>query len=278
MGGQWKRQADAKAPAGTRINWGHPLARGLVAYAPLNEQASQIRDLVRNYTGSAISTIAWTASPGGMGLRDPSNSDTGGNIFLMQSPLSGLVDATFISWVYLLSSWTGSQEVLGFGRWDEGFTYVINRKSNSTQSRCIIAMSTTSPDLTVTDGMTTTGRHCVAWVLKASVLSCYINGVAVGGTSTGSGTIVSHASGLGLFTANGPAGSMLNLSSAVGLAAGIYNRALSVHELEALTASPYAVLQAERPRSQFFEIVGRTTKNTRSAPLGIEVGMNWRGH
>lgn len=38
------------------------------------------------------------------------------------------------------------------------------------------------------------------------------------------------------------------------------------------------VTQGQLAHVEVEQVTGRTTRNTRSAPLGVEVGMNWRGH
>ena len=237
------------------IGWGHPLTRGLVTYVPLSEGGGSGHDLVRGVVGSSLANLLWQTGATGSGLRDPAANQNGGNLFAGLNPLAGLTNATVISWLYQIAGWSAAKETLGFARWEVSSTFLMNRKdASATTSHCILTMSTTNADLTVTDGMTVTGQqHCIAWVLSNLVLSCYIDGFQVGGTATGVGTITSNPTdGYALFAGGtSGAGSQENLTSAVGLAGGLYNRALSAAELLWLTAEPYDFLQPVIRRRYF---------------------------
>lgn len=66
-----------KPPAGTPINWSHPITNGLVAYWPFNEGAGAPRDIAHNRNHTAITgNITWVQGPGGLGMDFP-NAGTG---------------------------------------------------------------------------------------------------------------------------------------------------------------------------------------------------------
>ena len=231
------------------LDWSHPLTIGLGVYVPLIERAGVPRNLVTGLPLTAPVGHTWQPSPSDVGLRD-ATAGTNGGLSLAPTPdlLSGLSSCTLVSWLHQIATWSGTNESLGFAEW--GFsTSVLNRKNTSaTDSRCIITLSTTNADLTVTDGMTIGNRYCLAWVLNNAVLSCYINGKQVGGTSTGVGTISAMPNRLALFSGDAGGVSQLNLTSAVGLAGAIYTRALSQQELLWHTLEPYAMLKPVAPR------------------------------
>ncbi len=238
-----------KPPAGARINWAHPLARGLGAYCYLPEGSGPGTELVSGEKATALVNLGWVGSSRGVGLTAPSDVASDEHRFASIDPLVGLASATILSWLDVIDPAfpdLGNQ-CLGFGRWDGGALNILNR-AGTTSARCEINMSTTNSNLTVTHGMTT-GFQSLAWVLTDQVLSCWVNGRQVTGTSTGVGTIVSAVGGYNLFAGST---SLATLADAVGLGAALYTRALSEEELLWYHTEPYAVLLSQSPSAKYF--------------------------
>lgn len=70
-----KRYRDRKPPVGSQINWGHPLARGLVGCWLMNEGGGNIlNDLVGKRV--PIGTSIWQPTPKGIGNRGTNSGNT----------------------------------------------------------------------------------------------------------------------------------------------------------------------------------------------------------
>jgi hypothetical protein len=160
---------------------------------------------------------------------------------------------------------------------DDNFTTRVHQlRFNASDQANLIVFNTAGSNFQITGGSLVTGEFSlIATVSGSGGMNLYLNGVSVG-TNTATGTVQS------LLTAQRFAISKAGFQPFTGTLylVGIWNRALSSAEAWQLHNDPYASLFLLPKQRVIAPQVagGRTTKNTRSVPLGVEVGMNWRGH
>ncbi len=256
-----------KPPLGAEVDWGHPLARGLIGCYPINEGAGpQVIDLAyRNDAafagaGSKRAASVWGSCWEGTG--GPNFSGTTDYILAPHSAkydsLSGLTVAVLAKNHKSAIASTGSEylsSMMGSGRDEWSFYWSQNEDVNF-----LVDNGTTTGTAVYTDGITDTKWHWHVGTYDGANVRVYVDGV-VGGTSPAlTGNIYNStfpfAIGVGEYASND--------ASWDGLIAACYafNRALSIAEIARLIAEPFCFLRVPKRRTIVFVAGGGAETKT----------------
>lgn len=249
-----------KPPPGARIDWGHPLAQGLVFASVVNPQGGMPVDLVTGAQGAAANgvtawgqkaytevqftkassqSVKWPAS--GPYMAVPSVGLSAMVVGFHTAPTTSSLD-TF------LSNQSGNK---GFGLFCHGgpiFGYTNNIGSGT--------LTSAGPDLTA-------GREYVilgTYSRPASLLTCYLDGVV---RSSGACSLTLVAPGQGPEMGHSGGGDLGNSYTNGGVGLGyIWHRALSADEAQWLRAEPYAFIAPPAPKVFYMGFNGAGTPVT----------------
>ena len=251
-----------KPPAGSEVDWGHPLARGLRRRWLLNEgSGSRVNDVCRSTAGALVNTPGW--SRGGLQFTTAlSQYVLGGNQGDVQQ-LFSTEDWTIFGKII----WRSANGGL-ICKYPPAYLMTYDYKSLA----CIIyngAVSIIGLQQSATDLPLENDPTEFAWtVQRQGVSTFYIRG-QVSGTPA---DISSHAAEIWPTAANlvlGARDETAGYNTVDMQHAGIYNRALTPHEVAWLHAEPYSMIQA--PGARFWSFASRLTRGP--AFVGDIAGM-----
>lgn len=177
--------------------------------------------------------------------------------------------------------------------WDSGGTNqamtVVNSQKENTWSRYIYIFGLLAPatgNLTLAVSWTTSasGRiNCVAFngANQTNIATAFTNAANANNTTANPSQAITTSSGdatvCGLMASNGPSAESQTLIMRTSSGHGSSTYALSSGSSDTHSWTLGAITWGLAGIRVNQVAAGRVTKNTCSAPLGVEVGMNWRG-
>jgi hypothetical protein len=210
---------------------------------------------------------AWTVDQRGTALQ----LDGSGYISVPDSPSLSLVSGSVLAWVYVTSINVGSSAGI-FGKGNLGtFTPIIAVEMDGAAGHPLNFYLGNNTSYGAINGTTATPTltwfHAgITW--DGTTYKLYLNAKEeASGSQTRIPNTTGHAAEIGKGGSNVLNGRVNDVR--------VYNRALATGELLAIYADPYAMY---RLRPQMWAAgaevaAGRTTKNIRSHPLGVDLGM-----
>jgi len=232
-----------KPPYGSvEIDWGHPLAQGLVLYAPMNNGAGVPSLLTPGALTVVGSALAWTGSPVGLGV-----VGDGASAYSIPAPITSY-PFTMASWFRVTADGAAlALLTLADTAGTTNYHYLVARMADGDQlhMRTYNGTAATGTVGKIVLGVDYFGAGVVE---SAEARWAYLNGI-VGATQTTSKTPTS----LDTFGV----GAVVHSSSTAHFVGNIYgsaiwSRALSVADLSWLYADPYCFLRPVIRRSYGF--------------------------
>lgn len=236
-----------RPPAGAQIDWGHPLAQGIVACALTNEQGGLPVDIARphafSFTGGpswglSLRGVGWqnaAAGNGGFGWATSEFVPTNGVTFMLRKFKT---DATARTVGFGVATSTDGERCGGFLPYSDGTVY-WDFGGSTGNNRISKAGLTFKDDL----------WHFVAGTRGMSITQNGIE-VAVSGTA-----VTRTATTTNAFSLDGLGGDELLLPGSDACVVGpgvVWNRELSLEERVWLNAEPYAFIAPPAPRILYF--------------------------
>lgn len=245
-----KTEYPSKPPIGAQIDWGHPLARKMIACLLINESGgNNIVDLCRGLKLTfANSTTSWDRSYKGIGIRHDANGE-GANVL---APSYLKIDATISEYTIM---WGG----IPLGATPNGQAEIFGISYDNAASPPYLCMMVGIKNdssgwfgdnefgsLWYTDmnaGTIGFGRYgTLAYTHKGAFANCYLNGKL--------GSLVSKWGATYSATSYFSIGDFKNFNkntNALSLYGYIWERKLSQKEILQIHASPYCFLKAPEP-------------------------------
>lgn len=240
-----RRHYSASKPhGGARVDFGHPLAQGLVTCIPLLEAQGGISDLVRR-EGVTEGKPVWTAGQRGAGI-SPTNDN---GPYLNFDPFVGLASMSIFSAFEITGARSASHNWGGIGVWQIGATSILIRSESSTTTRAIIAFSGGNIDTGGRTDSYVVGNNSIAVVVASASLTLWCNAVQIGAPVAGSGTKTAMpATPYWVYSGDG---SLDGIAPHIGQAVYGWDRALTRDEIAWLHAEPFAFLSPAVARTYF---------------------------
>jgi hypothetical protein len=243
------RWRETKPPLGARVNWGHPLARGLIAAVPANEPGGPMYDLVSGLAMQPNASPTRAFSAAGLASRH----DAAARGFLATAAPSHRVSYP----ITLFACFTrAGSPATGSGVF--GITHNLTDASPFTSA--ILALSSTnifgysndsSNIATVSASLTADGLYRVAAVLTSPQRRIYVNDMRTAAGTTTS-TIGGPSYGTAAQLCVGHYAGTSRTSNILFHYGFIWNRELSVDELDAVKANPFALYLPARMPATFY--------------------------
>lgn len=228
----------SKPPLGSQINWGHPLAKGLVGCWLMNEGAGGIiQDIARKNKGVLSSGMVWL---GGKPKFNGSSSINCGNSSVLAPPeitvfvVASTTITTGLQQPIFEKDYTSAAEPyyvwrLSFGRSTDTPSGRIDAQWNQGGTRYYILGS---------EGVKTGEKAYLALTIKSGTQKLYKNGRVIA-SATNSGAITNYNTNayFGISVTNpGTFTGIVDLGY-------VFNRALSPSEVQQLYAEPYGFIR-----------------------------------
>lgn len=238
------RRVWTKPVMGARIDWRHPLTRGLVSCFLLNEAGgSKLTDLVASGNVCTLeSTTSWVTTPYGPTIVDSSTTGTATNALSpgisIATPANGITfECAYLCKVQRTGTFVG---ILAGGAGAFGYYIDNNNKFN-------VDNTTVSSNTVVAVGVT----YHVVFTYDGTTFKIYVNGaLETSGTGSPGFTTPSVFTELLGDTANDPAaGNGISWMR-------MWNRALSAAEALALARDPFAMFVAPAERARALGVLG----------------------
>jgi hypothetical protein len=230
---------NGKPPPGTPLNWGHPLAHGLLGAWLCDDGGGLMRD--RTGRGSDVPMFAggvMVPSVGGVGLRSDA-SDKGALLTPLPEVLRPTVEVSIVWFGISLGAASATSSTL-VGTWynaagSSPFTpYLLTRSADGT-TQFLTDGGGSFNSLNLAGDITLGVVSQVAGTYRSGVKTLYMNGQSRASNAATGALTYSATSEL---TFNSASGTNRN-ANVVTLATYIYNRVLSAVEIAALYAQPY---------------------------------------
>lgn len=273
---RWALQPPA---GGVGVNWGNPLTSGLILAHNFNsvelgtrnlagvlpnssfEDIANVSRAARNFRGTPVIGLTPTATTAEITFSRQALHDTittSGAVSVVQVLKSNGNDGLGNLSLPLWQSDVGTFEHYPY---DDGKIYL----GPFSQSRW-------ANGLTVPAGYSITEPHVLGFRHKAGAQAMFFNGISIGTNTDAVAPKCDPAAGGG--------GPRIG-TNGVAYAVFVWKRLLSDSEFFDISSNPWQLFQPIRRRLGIDVVAGggggRTTKNTRAWPLGMEIGMNWRG-
>lgn len=236
-----------KPPLGTRLNRGHPLAKGLAACWVMNEGAGVLVSDSSGLTNLALTGATWSRNNGGIGTQI-----AGGTTNIGTSTFTNIPTATIFS-LYTrvaVTSYTSLANIFSFGE-NVSVTGTVSSRTGDIrgvlQFNNVIYFFGDNADWATSQSWDVSGAlHDIAFTSDGTTLSFYYDGRLM--QSTALPAIVPLLATetfltLGTNHSSGTVGPNAQYNHAY-----IYNRALSASEIMQIYLTPYAMLQSPTPR------------------------------
>ena len=243
---------------GTRLNRGHPLAKGLAGCWVMNEGAGALVSDSSGLTNLALTGATWSRNNGGIGTQLAS-----GTTNIATSTFTNIPTATIFS-LYIrvaVTSYTSLANIFSFG---ENVSVAGGASSRAGSMRGVLQYSNViyffgdGADWATLQSWDVSGAlHDIAFTSDGTTLSFYYDGRLM--QSTALPAIVPLLATetfltLGLNHSSGTVGPNAQYNHAY-----IYNRALSASEVMQLYLNPYQMLQSPTPQRFYSYTAGGST-------------------
>jgi hypothetical protein len=238
--GQW---SGVKPILGRQIDWSHPLSKGIVAFWLMNEGAgNQVYDLSGNGIDGTFSGSGLVWEPGKFG---PSINGDAADYIDCGSPviLKGWTQCSVVSWIYIPGNsvtandyafdwWGGGLDIGYFGsNTSEDVTFVLKDDGQTSYVSRYIDAFVNNP-----------GWHQMVGTLDGTTLRTYVDTIIGGVTAVWSGMIETT-----------PTPNMMLCDAVDNIDhVYIYNRALSVSEIQQLYREPFSMFKDDLPVAMMY--------------------------
>ena len=266
------------------VNWDAPLNGGLLAWymaLPDQQRGIYFRDLCRRVDGTLTNAPLWggpRGRDGGAGTLS-FTAASGQYVDLGNPDLFNLNHMSFASWVFP-TSFSDYRWIIGKtspGTGERNFDFDIEQTTGKLRFFFTSAPSVFKGKVATNALAINKWSHCVA-TFDGATVSIYTNGVPNGSAAqaftpqtTGQSASIGRP---GTFNGQYFDGYLDDIR--------VCNRAWSANEVMSLCQASRGSYERELNWQEAYDYVaqeaaaGRTTKNTRSHPLGVRAGINWR--
>lgn len=243
-----------KPSTGVQVNFGHPLASGLVGCFPLNEAGGvKVTNIVSNYQYGFTGTPTWQNSQGGIGLNTASNSTY---VFGTAEPLLRQTTAVSVLWRgYLVGTSAANTEYAGV-LYNSAVTSPFVGYDVRADGSQLIAGAWNDGSFhsdagsTAISAFSTYNEHNFVFTLDTANNTQLIysdNAKVEGSGSFGAGSITYDTTAPFVIGYSGG-----NNSQAVNLAVYVWNRQISKDQISWLYQEPYAFFTPQSPKLRSF--------------------------
>lgn len=232
----------AKPPIGGGVNWGHPLARGLISAVPFVEGAGHPRDWVQNKVlGNPTYTFpasGWSTTRMGPGIKFSGNTSES-----IELGLAGAVnsadDLTLVAWTTFGGTSATDSYVLAMGAGTSQFTGLMFNTFNAKTEGVWLPSGANDTPLGIAFPSDTTRPYMIGYVHKAVGVAGTVwnDGIKTssGGTANQTGTQDTTSK----WYIGGKYSAAATAHNGIVLQTLIYRRALNADEMARLAADPY---------------------------------------
>ena len=262
-----RRSYTIKPPPGTQINWGHPLARGLVGCWLFNENGGlRAIDLAGNNHGILTNGPLWVPGRNGIALSFDGVDD---EVTFPSVPTSAISNVTVSMWVNLASvSLKGAFIKIGYpgtGSNGNGYAVGVGNSDFDTTGNNLIGLFENERWINTGAPIGTGWRHITMVIDDFGTPSFYIGAVSKGTFSGGDARAPSSNTYIGGYTSGTPDNRHFNGLIGEGW---IWNRFLRPEEIQWLYTDPYAMFEQPRRGKWFYVAAGGETRNLLASIVG----------
>lgn len=244
-------------PSGARVNWGHPLSRGLVGYYLFNEKGGQkVNSSTALGVGSLINNPVWSGSQYGTSI-----TFDGGTQYA-QLPVSINVAGDFTLSLLVKFNSVASNGQL-YSEWVNPVGKNIFIFLNGSDQRVYFYRGDVSGNQdgtpAISNALTTGVWYNLIFTQAGTLKTIYVNAVSsFTATATYTGYVGSNGGQIGAWNNNG---TFFNYTSAAFNNIRMYNRALSAQEVLQLYLQPFAGVNVPPRGTYNFTSSGAVTKS-----------------